>query len=118
TYADEFNIGFMGPDLVKLAFDRVRDACAARGRTNEPDYSMALVTCVGTSDADVALRATAIGRDVDELKANGLAGSPAEVVDKIGAFADVGASTMYLQFFDLADIDQLELIASEVMPKL
>lgn len=63
-------------------------------------------------------RAEVIGRDVDELKANGLAGSPAEVVERIAAFEAVGSQRMYLQMLDLDDLDQLELISAEVMPQL
>lgn len=81
-------------------------------------YSNALVVCVGKDDAEVARRAAAIGRDVEELKANGLAGTPAEVVDRIGAFAAVGSSRIYLQILDLGDLDHLELISSQVQSQL
>ena len=51
------------------------------------------------------------------MRANGLAGTPAELVDKIGRFADEGTGRMYLQILDLHDLDHLELIASEVLPQ-
>jgi len=63
-------------------------------------------------------RALAIGRDLDELRHDGLAGSPDEIVDKMGQYADVGTSRVYLQVLDLHDLDHLELIASEVMNQL
>lgn len=66
----------------------------------------------------MARRAAAIGREVDELKANGLAGSPAEVVDKIGRYGAIGASRLYLQVLDLDDLDHLELISSRVQSQL
>jgi alkanesulfonate monooxygenase SsuD/methylene tetrahydromethanopterin reductase-like flavin-dependent oxidoreductase (luciferase family) len=81
-------------------------------------YSNALVACVGRNDSEVKRRADAIGRDVDELKANGLAGSPAEVVERIAQYQAVGSQRMYLQMLDLDDLDHLELIAAEVMPQL
>ena len=43
---------------------------------------------------------------------------PAEVVDQLGALAEVGAQRAYLQVLDLADLDHLDLIASEVAPQL
>jgi hypothetical protein len=55
---------------------------------------------------------------VDELKANGLAGSPAEVVDRIGRYAETGSSRIYLQILDLHDLDHLELISSQVQTQL
>lgn len=81
-------------------------------------YSNALVVCVGKDDAEVARRAAAIGRDVDELKVNGLAGSPAEVVDKLGRYAAIGSSRAYLQVLDLDDLDHLELISARVQSQL
>ena len=46
----------------------------------------------------------------------GLAGTPEEVLAQIGAYAELGADTVYLQILDLADIEHLELIAAEVLP--
>jgi hypothetical protein len=63
-------------------------------------------------------RAAAIGRDLDDLRHDGLAGSPVEIVDKMGQYSDVGTSRIYLQVLDLHDLDHLELIASEVMSQL
>ncbi|WP_328390975.1 LLM class F420-dependent oxidoreductase [Streptomyces sp. NBC_00400] len=118
-YADEFNIPFASLEDSERQFGRVRAAAEAAGRKgDELVYSNALVACVGRSDAEVARRAAAIGRNVDELKANGLAGSPAEVVDKIGRYAAIGASRVYLQMLDLDDLDHLELISAQVQSQL
>ncbi|GGO38634.1 LLM class F420-dependent oxidoreductase [Streptomyces lasiicapitis] len=118
-YADEFNIPFASVEDSERQFARVRAAAEEAGR--KPDdlvYSNALVACVGKDDAEVARRAAVIGREVDELKANGLAGSPDEVVDKIGRYAEIGASRVYLQCLDLADLDHLELISAQVQSQL
>ncbi|MFE7780683.1 MULTISPECIES: LLM class F420-dependent oxidoreductase [Streptomyces] len=118
-YADEFNIPFASLEDSERQFGRVRAAAEAVGRKgDELVYSNALVACVGKDDAEVARRAAAIGRNVDELKANGLAGSPAEVVDKIGRYAAIGASRIYLQMLDLEDLDHLELISAQVQSQL
>jgi alkanesulfonate monooxygenase SsuD/methylene tetrahydromethanopterin reductase-like flavin-dependent oxidoreductase (luciferase family) len=55
---------------------------------------------------------------VSELRENGLAGSPAELVDKIGRYTEAGSQRIYLQTLDLSDLDHLELVASEVLPQL
>ncbi|MER0483384.1 LLM class F420-dependent oxidoreductase [Streptomyces sp. Edi2] len=118
-YADEFNIPFASLEDSERQFGRVRAAAEAAGRKgDELVYSNALVACVGRNDAEVARRAAAIGRNVDELKANGLAGSPDEVVDKIGRYAAIGASRVYLQMLDLDDLDHLELISAQVQSQL
>ncbi len=63
-------------------------------------------------------RAAAIGRSVEDLRANAVAGTPAEVVDRLGAFAELGATRAYLQVLDLGDLDHVELVAAEVLPQL
>ncbi len=74
------------------------------------------MVCVGADEAEVDRRAAAIGRDKAELRENGLAGTPEEVVEKIGRYADLGAERVYLQVLDLADLDHLRLVARDVMP--
>ncbi len=64
----------------------------------------------------MARRAAAIGHSFGQLRSGGLAGTPQEVVDKIGRFAELGAERVYLQVMDLSDLDHLDLIAREVMP--
>ena len=116
-FADEFNVPFESVEFTRTQFGRVRDACAEAGR--DPGslvYSNALVLCCGRDEAEVRRRADAIGRDVDELREHGLAGTPAEVVDTIGRYGDAGASRVYLQLLDLSDLEHLELVAAEVMP--
>ncbi|MFD3676805.1 LLM class F420-dependent oxidoreductase [Streptomyces sp. NPDC058613] len=118
-YADEFNMPFASIADSERQFGRVREAAEQAGR--EPGdlvYSNALVVCVGKDDAEVTRRAAAIGRDVEDLRANGLAGSPAEVVEKIGAYAETGSSRVYLQVLDLDDLDHLELISAQVLSQL
>ena len=116
-YADEFNVPFMPFDDGLAQIERVRRACEAIGRDPATmRSSSALVLCVGADEAEIARRAAAIGREVDELRENGLAGTPAEVVDKIGRYAESGQSRLYLQVLDLHDLDHLRLVAAEVMP--
>ena len=119
-FATEYNIPF--PDSVPVAaeqFARLRDACRHVGR--DPDdliLSTAQVLCCGKDEADVERRAASIGRKVPELRKHGLTGTPNEIVDKIGQFADAGARRIYLQMLDLADLDHLELVASDVLPQV
>ena len=118
AYADEFNFPFAPAEVSNISFTRVREECERAGRTKAMTYSSAQVVCAGADNDTLTRRAAAIGRAVDELKQNGLCGSAAEIVDKIGTFAEVGATTMYLQVLDLSDLDHLEFIAREVMPQL
>ena len=114
-FADEYNVGFNRTETGAI-FGRVRAAAAETGR--ELVYSVAHAVCVGRDDAEVKRRADAIGRDVAELRESSIAGTPAEAVERIGEYAGHGATRVYLQVLDIADLDHLELIAAEVMPQL
>lgn len=118
-FADEFNIPFESAAFTRAQFERVREACEKAGR--DPGslvYSNALVLCCGRDETEVTRRAAAIGRDVEELRANGLAGTPEEVLETARRYAEAGASRLYLQLLDLSDLEHLDLVAEEVMPRL
>ncbi|MGP4111302.1 LLM class F420-dependent oxidoreductase [Streptomyces sp. 4N509B] len=118
-YADEFNMPFASVEDTAAQFERVRKAAEDAGRgAGDLVYSNALVLCVGRDEAEVARRAAAIGREPEELRRNGLAGTPGEVVEKIGRYAEVGSTRFYLQVLDLHDLDHLDLVASQVAPQL
>ena len=118
-YASEFNLPFSSQEFFVQQCDRVRTACTEIGRDpNSLVYSTALIVCIGKTDADIKRRAAFLGREVDELKENGVCGTPAEAIEKLQSWAAVGAERAYLQVLDLADLDQLDLIASEVMGAL
>jgi F420-dependent oxidoreductase-like protein len=119
-FADEFNVAFVDVDTAITQLDRVDAACGAAGRDPKSlRRSVAQVLCVGKDEAELARRAAAIGREVDEVRANGLAGTPAEVVDKLGTWRErTGITRVYLQVFDLDDLDHVELVAAEVAPQL
>ena len=68
--------------------------------------------------AEVARRAEAIGRGDGNWHPSDVHGTPAQVVDALGRYAEAGAQRGYLQVLDLADLDHLDLIAAEVAPQL
>ena len=119
-FGDEFNIPF--PDSVKTAatqFERVRQACRDAGRDPaDIRLSAALVLCCGRDDAEVRRRADAIGQSPEQLGRGQAAGTVSQLVDRLGEYADAGASRIYLQTLDLTDLDHLELVAAEVKPQV
>ena len=115
-FADEYNRAFRSLGETAEVYRRVREAAAQTGR--ELVLSVGQVVCVGRDGAEVARRAAAIGRDPAAFADSDFAGSPAQVVDTLGRFAEIGASRAYLQVLDLADLDHLELIAAEVLAQL
>ncbi len=115
-YADEYNVPFSSLDDTAAAFGRVSEACvAARRDEGSMIYSAAQVVCGARTEAELEKRAAAIGRQPDELRKNGLAGTTDEIAAKIAEYAGIGATRMYLQVLDLDDLDHLELLA-ELIP--
>ena len=118
-YAAEFNMPFASQEATREHFARVREACEAVDR--DPDgltWSNALTVCVGKDEAELRRRAEATGRELEELRENGIAGTPAEAVQRIGEFQEIGSQRIYLQVLDVDDLDHLELIAAEVAPQV
>jgi F420-dependent oxidoreductase-like protein len=116
-FADEFNVPFDSYDVCKSQFELVSDACDVIDRDPESIIrSAALVVCCGQNSADVERRASNIGRDVDELSTNGLAGLPTQIVEKIHVYGELGITRIYLQILDMNDLEHVGLIASDVLP--
>lgn len=121
-FAAEFNLAFPTLEFTREQLGRVRAAAQDAGR--DPDeliYSAAFVVCVGSDETEFARRATAISREVAELRTNSpLTGTPAEVIDRLAVFADAGVQRVYLQLLDIGDspaaTEHLGLFAGEVMP--
>src|SRR5690625_1587790 len=115
-FATELNIAFPAFDKVAPAFSRVRNACETIERDpNELTYSAAFVVCIGETENEFVKRAEAINRDPDELREVGIAGTPKQARERIEKIAALGTDRLYLQFLDMTDHDQLELIASQVV---
>jgi alkanesulfonate monooxygenase SsuD/methylene tetrahydromethanopterin reductase-like flavin-dependent oxidoreductase (luciferase family) len=120
TFADEYNVPFEPLDTISTQFDRVRAAVDAVGRpADSMTYSAAFVVCAGRDEAEIAKRAAAIGRDVEELRSNSpLAGTPNQIVDQLGPYAEIGLQRVYLQLLDMSDLEHLQLFANEVQRQL
>lgn len=117
AYADEYNVAFRDSAETRRIHDEVRRACEQYGRDpSSVTWSAAQVVCCGSSDAEIARRAAAIGHGVAGLRESGFAGSPDEVLEKLGRFAEQGVERFYLQVLDLSDLDHLRLLAEEVLP--
>ena len=118
-FADEFNVPpFCTLEEAATAIGRVRAACEAVGRDpGSMVLSAAQTLAVADSHAELDRRAAAWGGP-DLLRAHGLAGTVEDVLDKIGRYRDLGVTRLYLQLPDLRDLDQLRLVAREVMPHL
>jgi F420-dependent oxidoreductase-like protein len=116
-FATEYNTGFGALAEMAPRITRVRAACEELGR--DPltlVVSMPGTVAAGATTAEARRRAEAIGRDLDTLADGGFAGTASEIVDRIGALADLGITRFYFQVMDLHDLDHLDFLAREVVP--
>jgi F420-dependent oxidoreductase-like protein len=117
-YADEYNMPFKTVAETAEAFTRVREACARVGRppARPLTLSAGIVMAVGRTDAEAARRAAPLHVKSALPPEDPVVGSPALLVERIGEFAAIGADRVHLRIIDMADLDHVELIASEVLP--
>ena len=117
-FADEYNTTFGRFDDFAPRIARAREACERAGR--DPDtlrLSMPGTVAVGSTEAEAQGRAEKIGRTVEKVADGGFAGTPERVVDRIGQLRELGIRRVYFQVLDIHDLDQLELLAAEVVPQ-
>jgi F420-dependent oxidoreductase-like protein len=119
-YADEFNMPFKSVADTAQAFERVKAACATYGRPpgRELTLSAGVVVAVGRTDAEAARRAAPLHVPSALPPEDPVYGSPDALVQRIGELREVGATRVHLRVIDMADLDLLDLIASDVLPQV
>jgi F420-dependent oxidoreductase-like protein len=122
-FAAEYNADGASPAECAAAYGRVAAACERIGRDpGEITFSAVVTLCCGTSEAEIALRKKAIAAksagDFAGHLDNAATGTPAQVAERLRAFGEAGAGRVYLQLFDLTDMEHLHLVADEVRPLL
>jgi F420-dependent oxidoreductase-like protein len=119
-YADEFNLPFRTVAETAAAYARVRAACEQVWRPEDRPLTMSagVMAAIGRTDAEAARRAAPLHVPSALPPEDPLIGSPAQLVQRLGEFAEVGTARVHLRLIDMADLDHLELIAAEVLPQL
>lgn len=129
-YADEWNATLAAHDTYDQKAEVLLRHCEAVGRDPATiQRSMMIGHIVGTDANEVKQRAAALQEmipgmrdaDVGELvtrqrERGWLVGTPAEIVEQIQARGAQGIQRIMMQTFLMDDVEQLELIASEVIP--
>jgi F420-dependent oxidoreductase-like protein len=117
-FAAEYNAPRQSAEVTAAHFARVREACTAIGRDpGSLTYSTTIVAACGRTQAEIKQRAARIAA----LTRPGHVSAdvtPAQLVELISELGAIGTQRIYLRIYDPTDIDQLELMATEVMPQL
>jgi alkanesulfonate monooxygenase SsuD/methylene tetrahydromethanopterin reductase-like flavin-dependent oxidoreductase (luciferase family) len=114
-HAREYNLPFVAPEEVSRIGLLLRERSAQAGREVPPRLSVLQTVCCGKDEAQVTARAAVLG---EALRPVSFAGSPDEIADRIGRYAEAGVERVYLRLLDVEDLDHLELLGSELLPRL
>ncbi len=124
-HATEWNCTYIGVEGFRRKSQVLDEHCAAIGR-DPHTLRRSLMTPFAIGQDEAALqnrinahRATfpSLPATFADWRAAGyIGGSPAQVVDQLNAFAEVGVARFMLQQNDLDDLASLELLASHVLP--
>lgn len=117
-YADEWNGVFIDPATYRDLNQHLNDLLAQRGRASgEVKRSLMTRVTFAKDDADLRRIQTEMGQTLEQLRRGerALAGTPAMLIDQIGAYRDAGCERFMLQWLDLDDLDGIERMAVDVL---
>lgn len=122
-FADEFNGVFQGVADTAKQYQRVREASERLDRAGAGmaplRLSIGLVVACGATEAEARRRGQALYEAGSAVPhEDPVVGSPDEVVQRIGEFADIGAEKVYLRLPDMSDLAHVDLIAERVLPQV
>jgi len=117
-FAREWNAVFLSQGEFADRNKRLDELLAANGR-DPASVRRSLMTRVEIGDEAALARKITSRLSLAELRAQGMVlGTPAEIIDQLGALAEAGVQRVMLQWLALDDLDGLETLAHEVMDRL
>ncbi len=116
-FAAEFNSGMS--DGLAERFANFRRICEESGRDPaDVRLSTTLPVCCGPTRREADRRAAALGEDGLRMLRMGITGDPGDIVGRLAELRAAGADTVYFHLYDVADLDHIALLGSEVLPQL
>lgn len=119
-YAVEWNATFQTPQSFARLSAHLDVLARVQGRAPGEIRRSLMTGCVfGRTDGRVQEQLHHRGRTKAELVERGVVvGTPTEVADQLGELAAAGVQRIMLQWLDLDDLDGLEVLAHQVMPRV
>lgn len=119
-YADEFNIGFQPEAVLAEKIGGVKAAAERLGRDPQSlKYSVALTTFAADNERELLRRGAEANRSPEQTRSDAnIWGDAEQITEKVKRLAALGAQRVYFQLLNLRDLEQLEYLGQEVLPKL
>lgn len=117
-YADEWNgVGLSAADYRERS-SRLDELLDGEGRDRD-SVKRTLMTRLMVARSEQEIIANEGAEAVERARGRGaLVGTPGEIVDQLGRFAEAGVEGIQMQVWEYNDLSALELIASDVLPQL
>ena len=118
-YADEWNAVYISrPDFLER--NQLLDGLLEENGRGAAAVRRSLMTRVELGDeAKLEETFASSSLSLEEIRQRGLVmGTPAEIVEQLGEWADAGVQRVMLQWLDLDDMDGLEELGSKVLPQV
>jgi F420-dependent oxidoreductase-like protein len=117
-YAAEWNANFITASAFKSLNIQLSEMLTAAGRAPN-SVRRSLMTGFKFGKDENTLREKLGGRSAAELRGHGLViGTPSDVVNQLGQYAEAGVQRIMLQWLDLDDLDGLENLAQTALPQI
>jgi len=116
-YADEWNAVFVTADEFAKLDARLDESLREAGRARDRVRRTLMTRAVfGRTEADVDRKLDGVPRE--QLEPAILAGTPGEIVERLGLLSEAGVQRVMLQWLEVDDLDGLEAMAHSVLPQL
>lgn len=117
-FADEWNAVMTTPDRLAELNRRLDDLIEKAGREpGDVKRTIMIRTITGRNENEMKRKTADV--DLAALMERGaLIGTPDQILEKLHALHEAGAERVMAQWIDMDDLDGLEVLASEVLPKL
>lgn len=118
-YASEWNAVYTSHEIFRQRSQMLDELLAQYGRS-PAEVRRSLMTRVELGDEAVLRQKFAHSSlSLEEIRARGLVlGTPAEIVEQLGQWAESGVQRIMLQWLNLDDLDGLETLAAHVLPQV
>jgi F420-dependent oxidoreductase-like protein len=118
-YAQEWNGVYLTPDQFRERNTLLDDLMRQHGRDPQSIRRSLMHGCyLFRTEAEMAAWMSESGTSADRMKERGVIhGTTDMIADQIAAFVEAGVERFMLQWLDQDDLDGLELIAKDVLPK-
>ncbi len=116
-YADGYNVPYVSPEEFKQRSDRLDAACDRLGRDPASlTRSVNLHFNMGADEAGAKAARDKLQRLAPSRPQGALTGTPAEVIDRVAEYMEVGANGLNIAFRPPIDWDAFEAYIEQVLP--